>query len=147
MNHLHQLLGFLPVLVENFERNLFTKKKKKVWHSTWPLKNVYFTLWPTLWKGISWVWGKSRCTFSPNNQLFVPYIITEMANVQRWQSHRRLSVTAVAAPCCCDSNLSTPKADINTNSSLTGRGLFSETWQGIAHFYMVLIIAFLFLIP
>lgn len=49
VNHSHQLSGvFFPILVQNFERNLFTKKKKKFQQSTLPLKTCIFILGPTL---------------------------------------------------------------------------------------------------
>lgn len=116
MNHLHQLLGFFPVLVGNCERNLFTKKKTKLGRVLGLWKSCILILWPTLRKGNSWVWGgsifKAR---KPQSQLSLPCNVTAMADLQRWQSHRKLLVTTLSAPCCCDSNMSTPKADSHTN--------------------------------
>lgn len=71
-----------------------------------------------------------------------------MANLQRWQSHRRLSVATLAAPCCCGSNLSTPKADIHTNQFSTNRKRTSQTvLRNTARNSTYLHDAFLFLIP
>lgn len=99
-------------------RGIYLLKRKKGLAGYLAFENLYFyNMTHTLKRNLVSLRQKQKAfkPKKPQSQLAVPYKITVMANLQRWQSHRRLSVTTLAAPSCCDSNLSMPKADMHTN--------------------------------